>query len=282
MGGHTRLGVKRLAISDTGHYLACIFSVRWRASIRNESHSRMMLSTHESTDLRVHLARLAQRKIFFGHQSVGADVVRGLAVLAEELAVPLNIVETRRFAALDGPYFAHARIGRNGHAASKLDDFAQLLDDAPDSALDLAMAKLCYVDVTCDTDTGELARRHDDVFNDLARRHAQLRLVPVTVPLTTGFFGLRGAAAKLLGRPDPAVPDNRTRACYNDHLRTHHSDSAKLFDLAAIESNPSARRAREDDTPSLSPALTQDGGHLNRRGRRLAAIALVHTLGRLL
>jgi hypothetical protein len=31
------------------------------------------------------------------------------------------------------------------------------------------MAKLCYVDVTRDTDTGELARRHDDILDALAR-----------------------------------------------------------------------------------------------------------------
>jgi hypothetical protein len=245
--------VKWLAISDTGHYLEGIFSVRWRVSIRNESHLRMMPSTHDTAGLRVSLARIAQRKVFFGHQSVGADVVRGLAALAEDLAVPLNIVETRRIAPLDGPYFAHARIGRNGDAASKLDDFAGLMDGEMGAVLDLAMAKLCYVDVTRDTDTGELARRHDELFGELATRHPQLRLVPVTVPFTTGFFGLRGAAAELLGRPDPSAPDNRARARYNDHLRTRHADSGNLFDLAAVETNSSTRRARENNTPSLSP-----------------------------
>jgi len=33
---------------------------------------------------------------------------------------------------------------------------------------------------------------------------------------------------------------------------------------------------------AFSPKLTRDGGHLNRRGRKLAAISLIRTLGRLI
>lgn len=240
-----------------------------------------MSTTHDTADLRAALARIAQRRVFLGHQSVGADVVRGLATLAEELTVPLNIVETRHIAAQDGPCFAHARIGRNGDPASKLEDFAALLNDGAGSVLDLAMAKLCYVDVTRETDTGVLARRHDEHFDALAGRNPDLRLVAVTVPLKTGFFGLRGRVAKLVGRPDAAEPDNRVRARYNDHLRARYADGGRLFDLAAVESGSSTRRPGDDGAPALSSALTRDGGHLNRRGRRLAAIALVHTLGKL-
>jgi len=242
----------------------------------------MMPSTHDTADLRALLARVAQRRIFFGHQSVGADVVGGLAALAEDQVVPLKIVETRDLAAIKGPCFVHARIGRNRDPASKLEDFAALLDGGAGSALDLAMAKLCYVDVTRESDTGELARLHDDTLDALTGRHPRLRLVPVTVPLTTGFFGLRGRAARLLGRADPAAPDNRARARYNDHLRARYADNGRLFDLAAVESGSSAGRPGGDGPPALSPALTGDGGHLNRRGRKLAAVALVRTLGRLI
>lgn len=241
-----------------------------------------MPTTHDTAELRAALDRMAQRKIFFGHQSVGADVVRGLAALAENLAVPLNLVETRRVAALDGPCFAHARIGCNGDPAAKLEDFAALLDDGAGSVLYLAMVKLCYVDVTRATDSSELARRHDKHFDALSGRYPDLRLVAVTVPLTTGFFGLRGRAAKLLGRADPAAPDNRVRARYNDHLRARYADGGRLFDLAAVESGTAGDRPDRGAAPALSPALTRDGGHLNQRGRKLAASSLVRTLGRLI
>lgn len=242
----------------------------------------MTTSSHDTAGLRACLARISQRKIFFGHQSVGAEVLQGLGALAEGLAVPINIVETRRIEALGGPCLAHALIGRNCDAVSKLNDFAALLDGGLGSDLDLAMAKLCYVDVTRSTDTGELARRHENLFNALAGRYPDLRIVPVTVPLTTGFFGLRGKAAKFLGRTDPAEPDNRARTRYNDSLRTRHAESGQLYDLASVESNTISRDHGEGGTPSLSPELTSDGGHLNQRGRKLAAIELVRTLGRLL
>lgn len=237
--------------------------------------------THATPGLRGSLALVAQRKLFFGHQSVGAEVVRGLAMLAEALEVPINIVETSCIAAPGAPCFAHARIGRNGDAASKFDDFAALLDGGLAAHVELAMMKLCYVDVTRNADTAGLARRHDAMFEALSGRYPDLRLVAVTVPLTTGCFGLRGRAATLLGRNDPALPDNRARCGYNDHLRAHYAASGRLFDLAAVESAAAVGSPGDSGIPALAPALTRDGGHLNRRGRKLAAIALTETLGRL-
>lgn len=242
----------------------------------------MTSSPNEFAELRDQLTRIARRKIFFGHQSVGADVVRGLAALADELRVSINIAETSRIEGGAEPCFAHARVGQNEDPASKLDEFSALLNGGLGDVIDLAMVKLCYVDVTRDTDTVELARHHDDTFDALARRHRGLRLLPVTVPLTTGFFGLRGAAAKLLGHNDPANPDNRARARYNDHLRRLYADRRELFDLAAVESGVPAPPPGGRPVPALSSRLTCDGGHLNRRGRKLAAVALVRTLGQLL
>lgn len=282
MGGHTRLAVKRLWISDTRHYLACIFSVGWDLSIRNESHLRMTSSSLAPVHAGDELRRISRSRVFFGHQSVGAEILRGLADLAEDEGIRLNLAETRALETGSGPCLAHARIGRNGDPAAKFDDFAAVLDGGLAADLDLAMMKLCYVDVTRDTDATDLARQHDAIFDGLAARHPGLRLLAVTVPLTTGLFGLRGRIANLLGRSDPAAPDNRARARYNDHLRARYADCGLLFDLAAVEAASAADGPDAGGIPSLSPSLTRDGGHLNRRGRKLAAIALAGTLGRLL
>lgn len=242
----------------------------------------MTSSSFAPVELRDALRRIAQSRVFFGHQSVGADVIRGLAELAEHAGIRLNVVAGRGLELADGPCFAHARIGHNGDPAAKLADFAALLDDGLAARVDLAMMKLCYVDVTRDTDTADLARRHDEAHEALARRHPALSLLAVTVPLTTGFFGLRGRVAKLIGRPDPAAPDNRARAGFNDHLRARYAADGRLFDLAAVEANAPPGESDGGAPPALAPALTHDGGHLNRRGRKLAAISLAGTLGRLL
>lgn len=242
----------------------------------------MTSSSLAPVELRDALHRIAQSRVFFGHQSVGADMIRGLAELADHAGIRLNIVASRGLELADGPCFAHARIGQNGDPAAKLADFSALLDDGLAARLDLAMMKLCYVDVTRDSDTAGLARQHDETFGTLARRHPELDLVAVTVPLTTGFFGLRGRVARLIGRPDPAAPDNRARAGYNDHLRARYAASGRLFDLAAVEATASLHHTDGGAAPALAAALTRDGGHLNRRGRKLAAISLAGTLGRLL
>src|SRR5687768_257722 len=102
----------------------------------------------------VDLTRVARQRILFGHQSVGADILRGLAALATASPVAgLHIAEAAA-APSDGPVFAHASVGRNGDPRGKTDAFARLLQ-AP-ARFDLALHKYCYVDVQPDTDVDAL------------------------------------------------------------------------------------------------------------------------------
>lgn len=233
------------------------------------------------------LSRIARRRVFFGHQSVGHDIIEGLAELAGEFSIHLNVRDIRDTEVPDGPVFAHARIGRNGDPASKMDHFGRLLDEGLGRTMDAALAKLCYVDVTAETDTEALARLHDQVLDELRQRFPRLGLIPVTVPLTAARSGVREWVARALGHTDPAGADNRARARFNQHLRERHGASGILFDLAAVETGrnqpPDGQSGdRETDIPVLHPTYTHDGGHLNARGRRIAATALVGVLGRVL
>lgn len=57
---------------------------------------------------------LAGKKIFFGHQSVGYDIMEGVSALQKEHpSIRLTIVETTDPSRFDGPVFAHAQVGRN-------------------------------------------------------------------------------------------------------------------------------------------------------------------------
>ena len=58
--------------------------------------------------------RLARKKIYFGHQSVGYNIVDGLVDLLREYPdIRLNIVETHDAADFNVALFAHSKIGRN-------------------------------------------------------------------------------------------------------------------------------------------------------------------------
>ena len=60
--------------------------------------------------------RLAARRVFFGHQSVGANLIEGIEdVLRSCPDLPLRIVESNDPSAMAEPGLYHARIGENGH-----------------------------------------------------------------------------------------------------------------------------------------------------------------------
>ena len=56
---------------------------------------------------------LAERRLLFGHQSVGRNIVDGMVdLLAEHPEIPVVIAESRNFGRR--PAFYHATVGRNG------------------------------------------------------------------------------------------------------------------------------------------------------------------------
>jgi hypothetical protein len=68
--------------------------------------------------------RLGQKRIYFGHQSVGVNIVEGMKdVLKEKPQIHLRIVETNNPSELDGPVFSHSSIGKNEDSLSKIEAF---------------------------------------------------------------------------------------------------------------------------------------------------------------
>ena len=231
-------------------------------------------------------ARLAQRRIFFGHQSVGQNIMDGVAdVLASHRGIPLRVVETKAAGAMSLPGFYHAKIGRNEFPQEKEAEFAAIVDSAFADAPGVAMLKFCYLDVWADTDPQALFDRYERTAAELRARHAGLTLVHVTLPLTTSESGLRYLAKKLLGR-STTRDVNAVRTRYNALLRAAYEGRAPVFDLAALESTlPDGSRSftmRGRDTAyTLAAGYTDDGGHLNEAARRRVAEQLLVLLARL-
>ncbi len=73
--------------------------------------------------------KLSEKIIYFGHQSVGFNIVKGLEdILKENPQIKLNIVETNNPADFSTPIFAHSRIGKNTEPQSKIDAFADFME----------------------------------------------------------------------------------------------------------------------------------------------------------
>ncbi|MFW6139298.1 MAG: SGNH/GDSL hydrolase family protein [Spirochaetota bacterium] len=227
--------------------------------------------------------RVAGYTIFFGHQSVGYNIIDGIQDILNENKngnIHLNIVETADAEDFTAPVFAHARVGTNTQPISKVDAFARVIKDGIGSKADIAFFKLCYVDFDAESNVHKVFDYYKTKMAELKKRYPRLTFVHVTVPLTTCQTGLKAAVKKILGRSLWGYEDNIKRNQFNDLLRKQYSEDNLLFDLALIESTfpDGTRNVQKKDSQSfyaLVPEYTDDGGHLNEKGRRIVAEQLL-------
>ena len=221
-------------------------------------------------------ARLAQRRIFFGHQSVGQNIMDGVAeVVTANPHIRLLVVETKDIDAMRAPGLYHGRVGRNAHPSEKEAEFASIAGGAFSSAPGVGMVKLCYVDVGPDTDPAALFDSYQRRMAELSARHPGLTLVHVTMPVTTSESTRGYWKNKLLGRRT-ARDLNAIRNKYNALLRAAYVGHAPVFDLAALESTRADGsraffRRGADSVFTLAEEYTSDGDHLNDAARRMVA-----------
>jgi hypothetical protein len=230
---------------------------------------------------------LGTKRLFFGHQSVGENIMEGVAeAVRENPRIGLRVA--RGEAALDGGggVFAHARIGRNGYPGLKTDEFARLMEGPLRGKVDLAFHKYCYADIAETTDVAAVFDHYQKTMARLRAEFPGVVFVHVTTPLVRVQSGPKAALKRLLGRSPGRYGANFARERFNDLMRTAYRGREPVFDLAAIESTRPAGgretiRSGSQSGYALVPAYTTDNSHLNERGRRRVAEELLVFLARL-
>jgi hypothetical protein len=230
-----------------------------------ERESKTLISKSE-------IEEAAKKRVFFGHQSVGENVLQGARALAEEQGVKVNIVKTRQPPA-EGAGIFHFNVGANGEPDSKISDYANLLGAADFPDADVALVKLCYVDLNAKSDGEALAKTYASALDGLSKAHPKTRFVAVTSPLTRVETGAKAWVKGMIGR-SVGQQENAVRQKFNAYLRGKFGPD-RLYDLAKVESEINAADA---DAPALRPELTDDGGHLNDKGSRLAGAAFLKVI----
>lgn len=228
---------------------------------------------------------LLQAKIYFGHMSVGFNILSGVEMLREENSKleKLNIVETDDGAAMTASGLYHSRIGKNGFPYVKTDNFKEILmKDSTGNHIDVALFKFCYVDFNKETDVDKLFDYYTETMESLQNTYPDLKIVPVTVPLLVHSWGLKGFIKNII-RKDMA---NIRRNEFNQRLREVYKDRP-VYDLAAVESTypDGSRETFTTDGKeyfALIKGYTYDGGHLNEPGKVRAAQKLLTVLSGIL
>lgn len=230
-------------------------------------------------------------RTFFAHQSVGADILGGIEALARTGARVARVLD--RTQACDAEscvthplVIIHERVGANREPLTKITAFRRVLDakDRPEiPGIDVAMLKFCYVDIATQAEAEMLWRHYEVAIEQLSTVHPGVHLVHCTVPLRSLPEGPYAWLRRALGHRHPAIAGNRARDWFNRQLRERFGGQRGLFDLAALESRRADGQPCElvdagVRVPSLAPEWTYDGGHLNERGRTMAAAAFLDFL----
>lgn len=220
------------------------------------------------------LGRAAQVTTFFGHMSVGNNILGGLKQLheAKSVAQPevLRIEPGDPTPQLsEGGTLVHALIGPNGEPEAKLANFDAALRAGLADQVDVALIKFCYLDVTKNTDVEALFQDYQAVLDALERDYPKVRFLHTTVPVTTPPSGIKANLKALL-----QGQDNPAREQYNALVRAAYP-ADRLLDVAAVEGTAPDGTRR----PELYPGYSNDGSHLNATGSALVAADFVRLLG---
>jgi hypothetical protein len=226
------------------------------------------------------LEKINGLNIYFGHQSVGFDILSGIQLWEEETGVQIQDVQSTDFANLLHVPLVHFTVGENGDPYSKIDEFVSLAGQIPVEGDAIAFFKFCYVDIQEDTDVDRLFEYYREKMLYLKESYPHIRFMASTVPVMGRQKGLKAFIKKLLGKEYTGWQSNLKRNEFNKKLLGEFQGSMPVFDLGGIEATTPDGRAvthtyKGKDYPIMLEYYTYDLGHLSEFGSRTLAYNLL-------
>ena len=232
--------------------------------------------------------KLAKKKIYFGHQSVGNNIIEDIRnLMKENPEIKLNIVKTNDPADFKSGIFAHSSIGKNDAPQTKIDAFADYVNKGIGKEADIAFFKFCFADITGLTDAKSIFDSYRKTMSELKKKYPQTTFIHITVPVVITKKSLKARLKRLFGKKDIWFYDgNIKRNELNELFTKEFKGREPLYDLAAIEaSHPDGRMEIFTENGksyfALVPDYTDDSAHLNEKGRRKVAEQLLILLANL-
>lgn len=232
-------------------------------------------TTLRPSDVKADLEVLAKSRVYFGHQSVGRNLLDGLESLSRTHGVPLRIVEAP--SRDEAPGIVHTIVGRNKEPQTKCDAFTRFLTTEATGRWDAAILKFCYADM------GEGGVHDPEAVLDgykaavraVRAARPDLLIVHATMPLQSEGRGKRNAIRKFFGFGTDNDEHNIFRNRYNALLLDAFKGEP-IIDLAWAESTlPDGTRTgfRRDGQfyYQMAGVYTYDEGHLTDTGKEWVA-----------
>ncbi len=214
------------------------------------------------------LQAAATKRVFFGHHSVGWNVLSGASALYSSagIAGPDQELISSHGAVISpasGGVLAHAEAGDNGDPDGKADDFAAYLRGGVGGQVQVAVLKYCYVDLYDGSDVAARFAHYSQTMDALADDFPGVTFIYATNPLEVDSDGA-----------------NRARYEFNQLLRAKYGSTGRLWDIAALESTrpDGSRLTGAAYGEELYAGYTSDGGHLNDAGSKVVAAELLRLI----
>ena len=218
--------------------------------------------------------------VFFGHQSVGGNMLDGLQGLDGWEAPIVEIHGGEDISGVESGSVLHAYVGKNEFPDTKIKDFAEILRSGIAEKTDVVFLKFCYVDINRIHDVEQIFRMYVEGIETLIQEYPKTKFVHLTMPLMSQRRGIKDRIKQVLGMETPGREGNMLRNQYNNLLRQEFGGTGHVFDIAAAEATrPDGSREtfllNGEEYEAMAPEYTSDGGHLNDLGQQIVAEKLV-------
>lgn len=277
------MSLPRPSLPATGALIAIAFALTALGGCQQQTHVQEPVSMDQ---VKADLVTVSQARVYFGHHSVGRNLLAGVQELADKAGVPVRIEEVAVGGPVpEGPGLFHGSVGENLDPDAKIADFARVLGAPGEARYDIATFKFCYVDL----DEGSKERSPDKLFDRYASNmstieaaHPGVKVLHSTMPLMAEPPGRKTRLKRLLGLSIPTDAANVDRNEFNRLARERY-DGSGLLDVARFEATrPDGSIAEFSadgrDIEMLALEYTSDGGHLNPLGRERVAAAFLHRI----
>lgn len=225
-----------------------------------------------SETIQTDLTTLQTSRIFFGHQSVGQNIIDGIQdIFNKNPNHTFPILELATTENYPPGYLLHSAVGENTKLLSKCYDFKRIINDQLADKINIALLKFCYIDINKDSEVNELFNEYKNIMDELTINHPDITFIHVTVPVRYTASGFGVWIREVLGRPNNSKLENIKRNEFNALILETYKNKP-IFDLAGSSSTyPDGKRETfiKDGITynSLIGDYTNDGGHLNEKGR---------------
>jgi hypothetical protein len=231
---------------------------------------------------------LAQKKIYYGHQSVGNNIMVGIKDLVKENPqIRLKFTRNAEEHKIAIGLFANSRLGQITDPLLMVEEVTRSMEKTLGVAADIAVLRFSYGDVYAKKNVEEVFDNYQMAFSILKKKYPQTKFVHVTLPLDTTKTSWKLWVKQLLRKQEIwEYETNIRRNDFNELLRKKYKGLNPVFDIAELQSTfPDGKRSTFTKNGktyySMIANYSYDGHHLNQTGREIAAEKLLLLLASL-